>query len=383
MGGKILFTATVDYHFKAFHLPYMQWFKDQGWEVHVAANGQINLPAADRKYTIPIQRSPFSPKNIEAYVKLKRIMEEERYDIIHCHTPVGGLLTRLAAKQSRTKGTKIIYTAHGFHFYKGAPFINWLIYYPIEKAMLRHTDCLITINQEDYQLAKKRFNVIPIKHVHGVGVDTTKFTSIEKNEKVKLKKSLGYQPDDFLLFYAAEFNRNKNQQFLLHALSALNQNNGNVKLLLAGEGPLLDSCKVLAEKLGIREHVRFLGFQEHILTWTQVSDAAVASSFREGLPVNVMESMACGLPVIAVENRGHRELVHNDKNGWTVAPGDIQTFCSKLKLLITQINVREELGTNGRQIMVSTYSTEKVLGEKRLIYEMFMEKEEDTKWIAH
>ncbi|MGD7044450.1 glycosyltransferase family 4 protein [Jeotgalibacillus proteolyticus] len=383
MGGKILFTATVDYHFKAFHLPYMQWFKDQGWEVHVAANGGIILPAVDRKYTIPIQRSPFSPKNIGAYVKLKRILDEEKYDIVHCHTPVGGLLTRLAGKNARTKGTKIIYTAHGFHFYKGAPLKNWLIYYPIEKSMLRYTDCLITINKEDYRLAKERFHMIHIEHVHGVGVDTTKFISLEKSEKVKLKKSLGYQPDDFLLFYAAEFNQNKNQQFLLHALSTLNQDRGNVKLLLAGEGPLLESCKSQAEKLGIREHVRFLGFQENIQTWTQASDAAVASSFREGLPVNVMESMACGLPVVAVENRGHRELVQHDKTGWTVAPGDIHTFCSKLTFLMNQAEVREELGANGRQLVVSTYSTEKVLGEKRLIYELFMEKEEDTKWMVH
>ncbi len=159
MVNSILFCATVDYHFKAFHLPYMKWFKEQGWEVHVAASGEMELPYVDKKYTIPIQRSPLSMKNMEAYRELKEIIDGNQYKLIHCHTPMGGVLARLAAREARKKGTKVIYTAHGFHFCKGAPLKNWMLYYPIEKRLAHYTDCLITINEEDYTLAKKHFNV--------------------------------------------------------------------------------------------------------------------------------------------------------------------------------------------------------------------------------
>src|SRR5690625_3803855 len=155
MNNRILFCATVDYHFKAFHLPYMKWFKDQGWIVDVAAAGTIQLPFSDHRYNIPIQRSPLKKSNFDAYKQLKTIIDQNNYSIIHCHTPLGGLLTRLAARRARKNGVKIIYTAHGFHFCKGVPLINWLIFYPIERNLSRFTDSLITINQEDYQLATK------------------------------------------------------------------------------------------------------------------------------------------------------------------------------------------------------------------------------------
>lgn len=155
MTKKVLFCATVDYHFKAFHLPYFQWFQDMGWEVHVAAGGNMNLPFVDEKFSIPIRRSPFHPENLSVYRRLKRLIQDNGYDMIHCHTPVGGVLARLAARQARQKGTKVLYTAHGFHFCDGAPLKNWLLYYPIEKFLSSYTDCLITINEEDYERAKQ------------------------------------------------------------------------------------------------------------------------------------------------------------------------------------------------------------------------------------
>src|SRR5690625_1546271 len=132
---RVLFCATVDYHFKAFHLPYMQWFKEQGWEVDVAASGDIHLPYTDQKYSIPIQRSPFRRSNLNAYKQLKEIIHRNNYSIIHCHTPLGGVLTRFAARKARKNGAKVIYTAHGFHFCKGMPITNWLIYYPVERLL--------------------------------------------------------------------------------------------------------------------------------------------------------------------------------------------------------------------------------------------------------
>ena len=186
---KILYCATVDYHFKAFHLPYMKWFKEQGWDVHVAASGTLDLPFTDQKFDIPIKRSPFDIQNIKAFKELKRIIDQNQYEIIHCHTPLGGVLARFAAKQARKTGTKVIYTAHGFHFCKGAPITSWLVYYPIERYLSRFTDSLITINSEDYQLAKNhRFHAKQIEHVHGVGVDTERFKPHKEVKKVEKSK---------------------------------------------------------------------------------------------------------------------------------------------------------------------------------------------------
>ncbi len=384
MVNKILYCATVDYHFKAFHLPYMKWFKEQGWEVDVAAAGDMNLPYTDNKYTISIERSPFHRSNLTAYKQLKTIIDQNNYAIIHCHTPLGGVLARLAARQARKQGTKVIYTAHGFHFCSGSSLINWLIYYPIEKYLSRHTDTLITINREDYQLANShKFMAGSIEQIHGVGVDAERFKPVvDKKQKMELKKSFGYQPDDFLLFYAAEFNKNKNQQFLLHVMKLLKDDDSNVKLLLAGEGALLESCRQLAGMLGIGHMIEFLGFRKDLQEIMPICDLAVASSLREGLPVNVMEAMACGLPVVAVDNRGHRELVRNAETGWVLPRGDVLGFSKKIKDLVNQPEVKKEMGQNGRDAILATYSTNKILLEKGRIYKSCMKEREDTMWVV-
>lgn len=345
MSGKVLFCATVDYHFKAFHLPYLKWFKEQGWEVHVAASGNMDLPYVDEKYDIPIQRSPFKAANAQAYKELKSIIDQNRYNIIHCHTPMGGVLARLAARQTRKTGTKVIYTAHGFHFCKGAPLLNWMIYYPIEKGLSRYTDCLITINEEDYNLAvNHKFKAKKIEHVHGVGVDTNQYRPVSEEKKHDLRKSYGYHPDDFLLFYAAEFNKNKNQQLLLHALALLKDEVPNIKLLLAGDGALLDECRELAAKLRVEKMIHFLGYRKDIPSLLSICDIAVASSLREGLPVNIMEAMASGLPVVASDNRGHRELVKEKVNGYVIPPANAKLFSKRLVELTQSKDMQNKMG---------------------------------------
>ena len=381
---KVLFCATVDYHFKAFHLPYLKWFKDQGWEVHIAASGNINLPYVDVKYDLPIKRSPFKRDNLKAYKELQAIIHQHNYQIIHCHTPIGGVLGRLAARRARKEGTKVIYTAHGFHFCKGAPLLNWMLYYPIEKGLARLTDCLITINEEDYQLAHNhKFKAGKIEHVHGVGIDLTQFKPIRLENKNELRKSYGYNPDDFLLFYAAEFNKNKNQQMLIETIPLIKNEVPNVKLLLAGEGALLDECRSLAKKLGVVEQVHFLGFRKDIQSLLSITDVSVASSLREGLPVNIMEAMAAGIPIVASDNRGHRELVLNNKNGWVVDCDDKESFSRKVKLLANNKDLRIKLGLNGRRMMKSKYSTNQVLEEKSRVYAAYMKEQEEIRWALH
>lgn len=380
---KILLCATVDYHFSAFHLPYMKWFKEQGWEVHIAAMGNMELPFVDQKYDLPIQRSPFSPQNIKAYQELKTIIDQNNYQIIHCHTPVGGVLARLASRAARKKGTKVIYTAHGFHFCKGSSVINWLIYYPIEKWLAKYTDCLITINEEDFKRAvQHRFKAERIEHVHGVGVNTERFKPAEKEYKKELRIAYDYNVGDFLLFYAAEFNKNKNQQLLIRSLALLKDEVPYAKLLLAGNGPLLQECRKLTQSLGVGHMVQFLGFRKDIKQLLQISDVAVASSNREGLPVNIMEAMSCGLPIIATKNRGHSELIADDQNGWIISGMDSMMFAEKLKVLAKDPGLRAVMGSNGRRMIINKYSTNKIIEEKSAIYKTYMTEVEDEQWAA-
>jgi glycosyltransferase EpsD len=377
MSDKILFCATVDYHFKAFHLPIMEWFKQQGWEVHVAAKGELNLPFVDKKFNLAIERSPLRLNNIKAHQELKAIIKQQNYKIIHCHTPMGGVLARLAASSVRKQGTKIIYTAHGFHFCKGASLLNWMLYYPIEKSLSRLTDCLITINDEDYALAvSKGFKAKQIAKVHGVGVNTIQYKPIQKIDKWRLRQELDFRTDDFLLFYAAEFNKNKNHQLLIHALAAIKEQVPHTRLLLAGTGPLLDACKELAHQLGVGSMVHFLGYRSDIDSLLPMCDAAVASSLREGLPVNIMEAMACGLPIVATANRGHSELVRDGENGYVVAPHDTDLFAKRLKQLSESIELRQLMGMQSMHL-VQKYSLIQVKQELSEIYKSFMVGEQN------
>ncbi len=344
---KVLFCASVDFHFATFHLPYMKWFQEQGWEVHVAAKGNIELPYCDRKFDLPVERSPYKLCNIKAYRILKNIIDDNQYNIIHCHTPMGGVLARLATRMAHNKGAKVLYTAHGFHFCKGAPLASWLVYYPIEKWLAHYTDHLITINLEDYNLAQKRgFKAGSIVHVHGVGVDTEKFQPILTDEKIRLRAKHGYNAEDFILFYAAELNKNKNQELLIKTIRELKSSIPNIKLLLAGEGPMHSIYMKLSFELNVSEEVDFLGYRNDVDELLKMSDVIVASSLREGLPVGVMEALACGKPVVASENRGHKELIENGKNGFIVKRNNIDIFANRIFNLFQNSELYSQMADN-------------------------------------
>ena len=201
---KVLFTATVDSHILHFHIPYLKLFKENGYEVHVATNGDEKIPYCDVKHKISFERSPIKLNNLKAIKQLKKVIDKEKFDIIHCHTPMGSVVTRLAAKKARKNGTRVIYTAHGFHFYKGASLFNWLFFYPVEKYLSKYTDTLITINTEDYELAKNKFHLNDIYYIPGVGVDKEKFSiNLSEKEKHKLRETLGIKDSDFVRRYVA------------------------------------------------------------------------------------------------------------------------------------------------------------------------------------
>lgn len=319
--NKVLFVATVTNHINAFHIPYLQMFKEKGYEVHVASKGEEEIKYCDKHFNIPFERFPLNPKNLKSYKELKKIINDNQYSIIHCHTPVGGVITRLAARKARKQyNTKVIYTAHGFHFYKGAPLLNWIIYYPIEKIWSKWTDCLITITNEDFELAKRKFKKCKqIEHVCGVGLNTDRFDiKITEEDLEELRKEIGIEKDNIVLTYVAELNKNKNQMLLIKTMEQLIKESDKYRLILVGDGNKKQEYEQYIIEHNLQEYIKILGRREDVPQILKLTNIYVASSLREGLPVNIMEAMYMGLPVIATDNRGHRELVENGVNGFIV-----------------------------------------------------------------
>lgn len=365
---NILFIATVDEHILSFHIPYIKLFKEQGYDVHVASKGNLKIPYIDKKYNISFSRSPINISNFNAYRELKAIIDKNNYSLIHCHTPVGGAIGRLASRNVRKSGTKVLYTAHGFHFYQGAPLRNWILYYPIEKWLSKYTDCLITINGEDYNTSiNKKFKTKDIKMVYGVGVDLNEFEPQTLDKKIKMRKEYDYEEDEFILFYAAELNANKNQDLLIDTMNVLKNKIPNIKLLLAGTGTLENQYKEKVKQLELENNIEFLGYCNDINNLFMISDIAVASSKREGLPVNVMEAMATGLALVVTNVRGHRDLVISGKNGHVIELDDIQGFATSIEKLYKDGELRDKFGRKSIEL-VQKYSIEKVLEEMKNIY---------------
>lgn len=330
---KILFLSNTA-NFSKFNIPYMRWCKEQGWQVDYCSAGDEAVPYCDNQYSISITRSPFSLKNFKAYRELKKILAENDYDILHCHTPMGGALGRLAAANLRKKHKiKVIYTAHGFHFYKGAPLFNWLVYYPVEKLLANKTDVLITINKEDYERAKN-FKAGEVVYIPGVGIDTDKLGSHTESRDAK-RTELNLQPDDFVILSVGELIPRKNHALMLETLGMLKNKTGleNFQFLICGRGILEEALKKKAEHLGISDHVHFLGYRNDIGEICAASDLFVLMSLQEGLSVALMEAMACRIPVICSRIRGNTDLIENGKTGEIVdnKPSELAAAILKLK----------------------------------------------------
>ena len=369
---KILYVATVTEHFYYFHLPYLKMFHDLGWQVDVASHGDIELPFCDNRYEIPIKRSPADKDNLKAYRMLKKIIKDNHYDIVHCHTPMGGILARLASFYQRKKGTKVLYTAHGFHFYKGAPKVNWMVYFPIEYTMSAITDCIITINDEDYECAKKHLRAKNVVKVNGVGYNSDRYFPVSEEEKFSLREKLGYKKDEKLLIYVAEMNLNKNQAMLIRALKEVLKTHKDVRLIIAGADNFNGEYPRLAKELGVEDKVDFLGHREDINDLLHTSDIAVGSSYREGLPVNVMEALACGLPVVLSDNRGHRGLGVNGKNGYIVKINDYKDMSQKICDILENKDVYERFSENAVEL-IKPFAKESVIVELKEIYNQYID----------
>lgn len=340
---KVLFVSHVA-NFAKFNKPFMKWFKAHGYEVHYVSMGEERIEC-DKEFKISFSRSPFRLCNIKAYRDLRKIMSEERYDLVHCHTPMGGAIARLAAKATKTE--PIIYTAHGFHFYKGASIINNIIYKNAERWLAHYTDVLVTINSEDYYSAKK-FILKPegkVFLIPGVGVNFNAIKNVNV-DKEKKTKEMKIPFDSYIVLMVAEFTKNKNHKTALKAFKAANIPNS--VLLLCGTGAYEGKIKELTKEMDLEEKVFFLGYRRDISEIVNIADVFLFPSFREGLSVSVMEAMVAGLPVICSNIRGNLDLI--DKNGGFLCnPMDYDEFSIYLACLANDKKLSKEMGAYNRE----------------------------------
>ncbi|MDB8564135.1 glycosyltransferase family 4 protein [Turicibacter sanguinis] len=344
---KALITASVFGFIGSFEKSNINILLKQGYEVHVASNMSSELKAFGDigqldgidviKHQITYNRSPLSLQTIKSYKEIKKLIEEEKFDLIHCHTPVAAMLTRLAARKVRKKGTKVIYTAHGFHFFKGASILSWLIYFPVEYICSIFTDILITINQEDYQLAKRFMKTKKVEYVPGVGIEVEKFKSIRLDRDNK-REELGIPKGSILLLSVGELSKRKNHQVVIEALSLLNDS--RIHYCIAGQGDLEEYLNNKIGLLGLQNQVHLLGYRKDISEICKCADAFLFPSLQEGLPVALMEAMACGLPIICSKIRGNVDLIQVNKGGILCEKNDEWLFQNSIKSLIDDENLR-------------------------------------------
>lgn len=384
---KVLLLASVSSMIEQFNRVNIELLQELGCEVHVITSfgNASNLSSEKNKafkkelkqmnvtfFDVPISRSTYSTDNLKAYRLIRNILKEQNYQLIHCQSPVGGIITRLAAKSLRKTGTKVLYTAHGFHFYRGAPLLNWLMYYPLEKYFARYTDCLITINEEDFHNAKKKkFKPQDIQLVNGVGVDLNKFITQTKLMKQELRKQYKFQENEFILINVAELNDNKNQSFLINSMKYLTKKIPNIRLLLIGKGELEEKYKEQLNELNLINKIELLGYRQDVSNLMGLADVCVSSSKREGLPVNILESMATGIPVVAVNNRGSRELIEHGVNGFLCEQKSSSEFEQYIEEIWKTTGLKEKMGSNNRK-KAKKYSQDNVRQQLKVIYSNYL-----------
>ncbi len=333
---KVLIVASVASMIDQFNIPNIKLLISMGFDVDVAANFSNGNTCTDEKirellnlldeldvdcYHIEFERNIKDIRaNLKVFKQLDNVVKgkakpqnhfrhhhievQDGYSFIHAHSPIGGVVSRIIGRKN---GIKSIYTAHGFHFYDGAPKKNWLFYYPIEKELSRITDVLITINREDYKRAKERFHAKRTVYIPGVGIDTEKFNR-NLADPEKKRKELGVDKKAIFLLSVGELIPRKNHEVVIRALSEMQ--NPNIRYFIAGKGRGESALRVLVHSLGLDDQIRFLGFRTDISELCQAADLFIFPSHQEGLSMALMEAIACETPVVCSAIRGNMDLIH-------------------------------------------------------------------------
>lgn len=364
---KILYVTTISNTVNAFLIPHIKSLIGEGHQVDIAFNidQEINAEIFEvgcKVHQLPLQRSPLKRDNFRAYRILKNIIISEGYDIVHTHTPVASVIVRLACRN--LKNVRVFYTAHGFHFYKGAPIINWLVYFPIENWLARYTDTLITINKEDYERAKSKFKARCVKYIPGVGIDVGNYSNLIIDRNLK-RNEIGVPQDSFILLSVGELNNNKNHEIVIRALAEIKDK--NIHYIICGQGPLEGKLRSIISEHNLDNNIHILGYRNDIAEVCKASDLFVFPSFREGLSVALMEAMACGMPVICSNIRGNSDLISEGQGGYLVDPNNKSELSAKIRELIIRGDLRSQFGLFNQKL-ITRYSFLNVINSLKLIY---------------
>lgn len=348
----------------------------EGYEVHYATNFDVVVYGTDNSrldglglvcHHIPFCRSPFSRDVLHSMKLLRDLMEEEKFDLVHCHMPVSGVVARIAAQQVRKKtGRKIpvLYTTHGFHFFHGAPFKNWLYYFP-ERWLARYTDCLITLNEEDYRRAC-RFPVRgQVKKVPGVGIDLEKNQVLSTEKRQEMRKKFGVSETDFMLVSVGELNANKNHMQMIRMLKRHPQ--PDIKYIICGMGTMQSEIQTFITENSLENQVILAGYSHEIAEILMSADCFVFPSLREGLSVALMEAMRAGLPVVAKKIRGNVDLIEDKKGGFLLETGSEQEYMQAVLSLKNDRKLAHNMGEWNQQ-RVKLFSNTRVSEKMQLIY---------------
>lgn len=342
---KALIVDNLTKRFQAGHYSMVDPLKDLGYEVHWATNfNEYQDDINDIKvkiHQIDFKRNPFNIENIKAYKQLNELLEKEDFDLIHCNSPIGGVIGRICGNKANIK--KIIYTAHGFHFYKGAPLINRVLYKGVEKYLARKTDALLTMNSEDFDNSKKfklKNDSNDFYFVNGIGIDTSRYSNAQIDIKSK-RAELGFKEDDIILIAMGDLIKRKNYQDSIKAISKCD--NKNIHFCICGNGPLEDKLKNLSRKLNVENNIHFLGYRTDIDELLKMSDIFLFTTLQEGLPRSMMEAMASGLPVIVSDIRGNSDLLKNGEGGYLVESKNIDEITKAIENLVKDKSLRNKM----------------------------------------
>ena len=347
---SILYVAVSQGHLSVFHEPYLRWLRNNGYHVDIAAgpSPRFVIKEFDEYHEVIFARSPLSIKNAKAFIALVKLLRAKSYTMVHCHTPVASVLSRFASLFARGRPV-VLYTAHGFHFFPGAPLNNWVFWFSIEWLFTRLTDIVITINRWDENAAKQWLRAKRVRLIPGIGIDTERFFPPSLSDYQAQRKKLNIPEEAFVLLYIAEFIPRKNHKFLIQALEKLQKFIPGVILLLAGDGPLLDATKSDCACSGLSSRVKFLGFRRDIAELSHAADLSVSASLHEGLGLGLAELMSTGVPVVASEDRGHRELVKHGVTGFLYPQNDENAFVQYVVKLAEDPELRQTMGKAARE----------------------------------
>lgn len=342
---RALILASVASMIDQFNRDNIKILQDMGYVVEVACNFREGSTTSKSRvaefreelanqgiitYHLPIPRKLTAVKAMKVCRRqIRNLVESRHYALVHCQSPIGGALTRMACKKARKKGTKVIYMAHGFHFYKGASPLSWMLFYPVEKLLAAHTDVLVTINKEDYCRAKESFHAGKVMYVPGVGVDVDRQPDTEQKQqelRKQKRRELGIPEDAFLCVSVGELNKGKNHKVLIQAWKKMSHPGRDMHLVICGKGDLQSKLKSMISFRKLQSKIILAGYREDIKDILLSSDCFVFPSKREGLSVALMEAMAAGLPVVCSKIRGNVELVDEGKGGYLCESGKPEEY---------------------------------------------------------